>query len=330
MARKTDKKVEKRKKTPTPVPEPETKALPQNIVPMGERVLESKNIYISQPTYKAIHNFTKDKTTNESGGILVGYTIEEFGKTNIVIDGFIEAKYTEATPTTITFTHQTWDSWHKELAKKHADKKIVGWIHTHPNFGIFLSEYDKFIQDNFFNADSQVAYVVDPIQEEEGFYFWIDKKLEKCNGFYIFDKTGKKISAREDNEKQDQPSQPSEKLGMKDVVLLLLLVAILLMSLSILRVNSKATKVEREFQAVFRTMNQVLVEEATQIQALEGRIETLERGNEAVKPDQSVTTPTPSAVPSEASSAVSNATPSATTQAVATASPTQSNKTGGA
>ena len=44
-------------------------ALPQNILPIGERVEEDKNIYISQPVYKEIHKFTQNKTTNESGGI---------------------------------------------------------------------------------------------------------------------------------------------------------------------------------------------------------------------------------------------------------------------
>jgi len=33
-----------------------------------------------------------------------------------------------------------------------ADKKIVGWYHSHPGFGIFLSEYDLFIHRNFFTA----------------------------------------------------------------------------------------------------------------------------------------------------------------------------------
>ena len=135
--------------------------LPQNIIAVGDHVEENKNIYISQSVYKEIHKFTKNKTTNESGGMLVGSVIDEFGKTNIVISGFVEAKFCEATPTTLKFTHETWEYVHKEIERKHNGKKIVGWIHTHPDFGIFLSEYDKFIQQNFFSEDHQIAYVVD-------------------------------------------------------------------------------------------------------------------------------------------------------------------------
>ena len=53
--------------------------LPQNILPIGEKVEEDKRIYISQAVYKEIHKFTKNKTTNESGGMLIGNIIEEFG-----------------------------------------------------------------------------------------------------------------------------------------------------------------------------------------------------------------------------------------------------------
>ena len=60
------------------------------------------------------------------------------------------------------------------IEKKYENAQIVGWIHTHPDFGIFLSEYDTFIQENFFKEDYQIAYVVDPIQNIEGFYFWIN------------------------------------------------------------------------------------------------------------------------------------------------------------
>lgn len=70
---------------------------------------------------------------------------------DILINGFIEAKHCEATPTTLKFTHETWERCHKEMEKKYPDQKILGWIHTHPDFGIFLSEYDMFIQNNFFS-----------------------------------------------------------------------------------------------------------------------------------------------------------------------------------
>ena len=221
----------RKKKTKSEAPQEEfTPELPQNIIPVGERVFEDKNIYIHQNVYAKIHKFAANKTENEHGGILIGRVVNELGKENTIIEGFIEAKHTTATPTTLTFTHETWEYFHSEIDKKHKDKKIVGWIHTHPNFGIFLSENDRFIHQNFFTDSNQVAYVVDPIQNDEGFFFWIDGKLERCPGFYIFDKNGVKIKQNiwntgdEDEADSDTEEAPKKKNGWLTPLLIILLI----------------------------------------------------------------------------------------------------------
>lgn len=238
-------------------PELTENMLPQNILPIGDRVEENKNIYILQSVYKEIHKFTQNKTTNESGGMLVGTVLEEFGKTNIIISGFVEAKYCEATPTTLKFTHETWEYVHKEIEKKHPGKKIVGWIHTHPDFGIFLSEYDKFIHQNFFNEDYQVAYVVDPIQKIEGFYFWINEKIEKCKGFYIYDKTGAKITVGADKE-EATVAKESGIFSIRSVLIAVLAVAVILLTFSNISTNQKLSKLEEQQKTLAESANQSL------------------------------------------------------------------------
>ena len=238
-------------------PELTENMMPQNILPIGDRVEENKNIYILQSVYKEIHKFTQNKTTNESGGMLVGTVLEEFGKTNIIVSGFVEAKYCEATPTTLKFTHETWEYVHKEIEKKHPGKKIVGWIHTHPDFGIFLSEYDKFIHQNFFNVDYQVAYVVDPIQKIEGFYFWINEKIEKCKGFYIYDKTGAKITVGADKE-EAAVAKESSIFSIRNVLIAVLTVAVILLTFSNISTNQKLSKLEEQQKTLGESANQSL------------------------------------------------------------------------
>ena len=247
------KKVKNKKPTTAKLPE---NMLPQNILPMGERVEEDKNVYISQAVYKEIHKFTKNKTTNESGGMLVGTVIEEFGKTNIVISGFVEAKHCEATPTTLKFTHETWDYVHKQIEKKHKGKKIVGWIHTHPDFGIFLSEYDKFIHQNFFSEAYQVAYVVDPVQNIEGFYFWINGNIEKCKGFYIYDKTGVQIAIDVGNDEEEEKT--ASLFDVKNVLIAILSVIVVFLIFSNISTNNKLEKLEQQQKNLADSANQVL------------------------------------------------------------------------
>lgn len=277
------KKNSKKSAKSTPVIE---NALPQNILPIGERVEEDKNIYISQPVYKEIHKFTQNKTTNESGGMLIGNVIEEFGKTNIIVNGFIEAKHCEATPTTLKFTHETWDYVHKEMDKKFPGQKIVGWIHTHPNFGIFLSEYDKFIQENFFKEDYQIAYVVDPIQDIEGFYFWINGKIERCKGFYKFDKMGAKIESDIESKGADEESNNS-LLNLKNVIIAILVVCVVFLAFSNMSQNKEIRELQKQQETLAASANQSLSYMQNQISALQSKIADLT--NQLKTPSDKVT-----------------------------------------
>lgn len=240
-------KKNKKNKKETPEAAAAALGLPQNIMPVGERVLENKNIYIHQRVYAFIHKFAENKTENEHGGILVGRVVNEMGKENTIIEGFIEAKYNNATQTTLTFTHDTWEYFHKEMDKKYKGKKIVGWIHTHPDFGIFLSENDRFIHENFFSDANQVAYVVDPVKKEEGFFFWVDGKLERCPGFYLYDKNEAKLKVKKLSEFQEEKSGKSDKTSVLSFVTFMLMIIILIFNiLFMLMQNDRIANLEKE------------------------------------------------------------------------------------
>lgn len=254
--------------------------LPQNILLIGERG-EEKDIYIAQSAYKDVHAFTKNKTKNESGGMLIGNIIEEFGKTNIIIYGFIEAKYTEATPTTLTFTHKTWDYVHKELEDNYENCKIVGWIHTHPDFGIFLSEYDRFIQENFFKEEYQVAYVVDPIQHIEGFYCWSNDKIEKCKGFHIFDKTGEKIEIETEHANEEikgEEEKKRESADVKPVFMIsfcLMFIIVIVFAVISINLSNRMKILEKQQENIVESANRSISMLQQRISGLEEEIDNL-------------------------------------------------------
>ncbi|MFX1340057.1 MAG: Mov34/MPN/PAD-1 family protein [Promethearchaeota archaeon] len=54
--------------------------------------------------------------------------------------------------------------------KNNEELRIVGWWHSHPGFGPFLSSTDIHTQEFFFPESYQVALVVDPIKNELEFF----------------------------------------------------------------------------------------------------------------------------------------------------------------
>jgi proteasome lid subunit RPN8/RPN11 len=230
--------------------------LPQNIQLIGESDSDSKKtVYILQSAYKEIHRFAQGKTTVESGGMLVGRTVEQFGKTSIIIYGFLEAKHAEATSNTLKFTHETWSCCHKEMAKKYTGQKIVGWIHTHPNFGIFLSEYDEFIQSNFFKDENQIAYVVDPIQNIEGIYIWRENKITRASGFFVFDKTGEAIASLAENREEYEPAKSSRSSPIAGIAIGSLFLAVFLLTWQMSDMNEEIAKLQNQQKTIVNAAN---------------------------------------------------------------------------
>ena len=185
--------------------------LPQNFLTLGEIAQDDAQVYIKQSTYKALEKLAASDTSKELGSILIGEYTQETNRVQVVISDYIEAKYTDASSATLTFTHETWDYVHKQHDKRFPEKKIIGWQHTHPNYGIFLSNYDMFIQENFFNLPFQIAYVIDPVQNLRGFFQWKDGKVEKLKGFHIYDDLGKPIKIEQTKVEKKQEVQIVEQ-----------------------------------------------------------------------------------------------------------------------
>ena len=55
---------------------------------------------------------------------------------------------------------------------------VVGWYHTHPNIGIFLSSTDITTCMMYYRKPYQIAIVIDPIRDHRGVFGWSNEKSE--------------------------------------------------------------------------------------------------------------------------------------------------------
>jgi len=196
--------------------------IPQNVLSIGSTLDTDVKVYIHQDVYKAIEYFSSYDISKECGSVLLGDYIENEDGLHIIISDFIEARYTDATSSSLTFTHDTWDFINMRREKHFPEKRILGWHHTHPGYGIFLSAYDMFIQENFFDLPFQVAYVTDPVKNKRGFFRWLDKTIQPLTGFFIYDDSKKPVSLPKiKTKKQDMVGIPKWLLYFLGSLLLL-------------------------------------------------------------------------------------------------------------
>ena len=121
------------------------------------------------------------RSTGEVGGMLIG----SVGKDKCVkITEFIEAKNAPSSPRGVTFTRRAWKGM-RRAAKKCKGAKAVGWYHSHPSLGVFLSAADLRLHRIFFNKKHQVALVIDPKSNECAIFGWAGRDVSACRLFYM-------------------------------------------------------------------------------------------------------------------------------------------------
>lgn len=131
-------------------------------------------VFFAQSAYLKCIEHTESDMNNEVGGILIGVVRVDptCPRPYILIQDVLPALYTDAGQTHVTFTQNTLVQLNRELEDHFPGKRIVGWYHTHPRLGVFLSNHDTWLHSHFFTDPTQVALVVDPHYRNAGFFCW--------------------------------------------------------------------------------------------------------------------------------------------------------------
>ncbi|MCG9478161.1 MAG: Mov34/MPN/PAD-1 family protein [Actinomycetia bacterium] len=139
----------------------------------------SNRVECPQSVLEKVIKHVNSTTDSEVGGVLVGKMSE--GST--VVTAAIPAEKASAGSANVTFTHEVWEEVLPIIDRDHPDESMVGWYHSHPGFGVFLSEYDLFIQQNFFSDPAMVALVIDPLKGDGGWFEWQNGQVVQSDSF---------------------------------------------------------------------------------------------------------------------------------------------------
>jgi proteasome lid subunit RPN8/RPN11 len=121
----------------------------------------------------------------EVGGVLLGNVWRDEDGPFLEIVAAIPAEHTRNEGTQMTFTPETWAQVNGIRDESYPQTKMVGWYHTHPSFGIFLSEMDHSIHRRGFSQPWATALVLDPIRETEGFFLWTDGEPRLASEYWV-------------------------------------------------------------------------------------------------------------------------------------------------
>jgi proteasome lid subunit RPN8/RPN11 len=143
-------------------------------------------VVVDGEVLRQIRQHARSCSKTEVCGVLIGSE----DKNSLTIEACISGANAAQAGTHVTFTQDTWAHIYQTKDAKYPDHRIVGWYHSHPGFGVFLSDHDTFIHKNFFSSPLQVAWVYDPHSDEEGCFGWVGQRLERLSEISVVDHKG--------------------------------------------------------------------------------------------------------------------------------------------
>jgi proteasome lid subunit RPN8/RPN11 len=175
-------------------------------------------LVVDSEVVRQIRQHARSSSKAEICGVLIGQDRDH----RIEVAACIEGQNAEEAGAHVTFTQDTWEHIYAVKDKKFPQERIVGWYHSHPGFGVFLSDHDTFIHKNFFSSPGQVAWVFDPHSDEEGCFGWVDGRIERLTRIGVVDRRGGE-EAEGGNRSEpgavdgDAIAMPREKPGIRSI-----------------------------------------------------------------------------------------------------------------
>ncbi|MFQ6097189.1 MAG: Mov34/MPN/PAD-1 family protein [Armatimonadota bacterium] len=136
-------------------------------------------IFIEHKVLLEVRRHARTDLTRELAGALFGGRYTSKRGPFLEIREAIRAPGTTGSRAHVTVTPEEWSQIEEDRRIRCPGARMVGWYHTHPNLGVFLSSYDRFIHQSFFAEEWMVALVFDPVANVMGLWSLVNGRLRK-------------------------------------------------------------------------------------------------------------------------------------------------------
>lgn len=184
---------------------------------------QARQVYIAVEILDGIRRDLAQTPRVERGGILIGHAFRDLDdrRTSFtVVIGAISQPSEDSSVGHYTVTPAMITQARRKLERHFPGGDVVGWYHSHPGHGIFLSEQDMRIVRSLYSAPWQIAFVRDTIRNREGVFYgpngdrldgWLEMKTTRPDFIQAADLYGRLRDAPPDE-------QPALLAELRDLV----------------------------------------------------------------------------------------------------------------
>lgn len=169
----------------------------------------------------AIDQFSHHHLIGEHGGFLIGrkHELKTAEQYEIIVERFVPIPQ-KSDASRLVINQEHYNSVKRALRTGDGGEEIVGWAHTHPGFGVFLSNFDKEQHERFFPEPWQVAYIIDNQGFQRAVYHLVEDEWKQIEGYYVL----RELAENEMGITSRERSTPWLRVALGFLVVLLLII----------------------------------------------------------------------------------------------------------
>lgn len=129
-------------------------------------------VFIVERTLRAIQEHTQQSKNRECAGVIVGHPFRAPGGETVfvIVTEAVPLAAIQASHVHVKITPEASAQARHFVEQHFPGQRLVGWYHSHPDLGVFLSADDSVITQSIYNAQWHLALVLDPVRNELGLF----------------------------------------------------------------------------------------------------------------------------------------------------------------
>jgi len=146
-----------------------------------EKSIKTLDTFLKEQNLKPITE--QDGEIPEIGGILLGrpFFSKKRGQYRVLVEEFVPISPEYNDKYKLTFSTHSLSKDLGDIQDQFSEIALIGWFHTHPGHGLFLSRPDLNIHDSFFKELYQFAMEIDSLSTRLDTGFFTRRKDGKVN-----------------------------------------------------------------------------------------------------------------------------------------------------
>lgn len=157
----------------------------RSIVQVGDFRRAQPLIFVQSRALRLMESHTRSTLKQEVGGLLLGNFYCHNTISFTYVEAAVPALQARSGSGSLFFSATSLQDIEEIRQTNYAHLRSVGWYHSHPGFGIFLSPTDLYSHRTTFNGGPFVAMVLDPVNRSDGIFAWMGKEIAGPLGYWI-------------------------------------------------------------------------------------------------------------------------------------------------